>query len=871
MKRRVLMGIAILLSATVVEAYDAPDQNGPTPHALQGTPAPHALQGDPATLIDASPRHGIPSSDTCQETPVTIDATPAHPEGPNGIFHQGTITDTLTLQEVTVRATFSDVSNAPLRLKTLDNETLKSRAAARTYPELLKGVPGLYATSESGSYGDAKLNIRGFRQENIAVLLNGIPISGLTSGNMFWNNWMGLADATYAIQLQKGIGSSMLTDGSVGGSVNILTGSTSEKFSGEAGVYASHYGTAKGYVSLNSGALPKGWGVNLLASYVGGKGYVDATDVSAFSYMLNVSKRIGEEHSLLFTALGSPEQHDQRSTRLSWDEVQQYGRTYNKNWGWRDGKAFNLSRNNYFKPYFTLQHIWNGEKFSMKNSVYLAIGNGGGRWTETKGKPISSFMKDGIVDWDAAVKANMTEDRPSLMTPAATSSIARSTRAGAPLPEGIAAKNILSDYMAGHTQTGAIASMEYAPTSRWTIGAGTHYQYYSTWERERITDLLGADYWYEDYENKSLAGEAGRNPYKKVGDFVRTDNGKVTHHGTLYATAAYQSEKLTANLGVSAFGSLNRRWDKYNYVGDIWSKTAKGLGASVKGGVLWKPASGHSLYVNGGWYSRLPYPSVWFSSGNNEITEGVRNEQNLLGELGYRFVWARGGVELTGYAAYWKNKTMMSNPYKQADAIGTTKYMVTGLDAFHCGVELDAFWNFTDWMKLSAYASIGDWRWKNDVQAVIYDDYSAVEVGRINVYSDGLPVGDAPQTQVGAQLDFDIPYGFRLWADWQFNDRMYADFDPITRTDASDRAASYRIPAYHLLGATLSWSKFFASSAAGSNGWRGVGLTIFAAGSNLLDTMYIERGKDGSAHDLATFRGYWGFGRNVSFGLRFRF
>ena len=56
-----------------------------------------------------------------------------------------------------------------------------------------------------------------------------------------------------------------------------------------------------------------------LASYVGGRGYVDVTDVSAFSYMLNVSKRIGEEHTLLFTALGSPERHGQRSQRLSWE------------------------------------------------------------------------------------------------------------------------------------------------------------------------------------------------------------------------------------------------------------------------------------------------------------------------------------------------------------------------------------------------------------------------------------------------------------------------------------------------------------------------------------------------------------------------
>lgn len=757
------------------------------------------------------------------------------------------ITDTLTLQEVTVRAAFPEAGTSPLRLTTIDHATLKSRAAARTYPELLKGIPGVYATSESGSYGDAKLNIRGFRQENVAVLLNGIPISGLTSGNMFWNNWMGLADATYSIQVQKGAGSSMLTDSSVGGTVNIMTSAPAEQFTIDAGAYGSHYGTVKGYLSISSGQLPKGWAVNVMTSYVGGKGYVDATDVSAFSYMLNVSKRLGARHTLLFTALGSPERHDQRSTRLSWEEVRQYGRSYSKNWGWRDGEVYNLSRNNYFKPYFTLQHMWNSDKVSMKNSIWLAVGDGGGRWSETKGKPLAAYQKDGQVDWDAIVDAN------------------RRNSSG-PVP-GISAVNILSDYMAGHTQVGAIATVDYSPVERWTVGAGLHYQYYSTWECERITDLLGADYWYEDYGQKSLSGIAGRNPFKGVGDYVRTDNGKVTHHGTAYLTASYDSEKVNATIGASLFGSLNRRWDRYNYTGeDVYSALAAGVGAGIKGGVLWKPFRGHSIYADGGWYSRLPYPGVWFSSGNNEITRDVRNEQNIISELGYRYVWSRGGVELTGYATLWKNKTMMSDPYKQEDSVGETKFMVTGLDAFHYGAELDVFQNFTDWLKVSAYASVGDWRWKNDVQAIIYDDYSDREAGRVNVYSDGLPVGDAPQTQIGASVDVSIPKGFALNVDWQFNDRMYADFDPVSRTDPSDRSYAYRIPAYHLLGATVRWSHMFRETSG-----HAVGLTVFVTGSNLLDTMYIERGKDGVSHDLETFRGYWGFGRSFTFGIRLNF
>lgn len=787
--------------------------------------------------------------------------------------------DTLNLRESTVRAHFVNQNRSALRLATISETQLRERGASRTYPEMLRGLPSLYATSESGSYGDAKLNIRGFGQENISVLLNGIPISGLVSGGMYWNNWMGLADATWAVQVQKGVGASMLSDGSVGGSVNIITESPSDEFSVEIGSYAAVYGNDipsqdrygsaksrpsigagpfKGYFKISSGSLPHGWSLNLMASYVGGPGPVESTSVSSYAYMFNLAKSFGSQHRLIFTSLGSPERHEQRSSRLSAAETEKYGRGYSKNWGYRDGKPFNLSKNNYFKPYFTLQHIWNAERLSMKNSVYFAIGGGGGRWSETKGKGISSFVTaDGHIDWDAAIAANRNADG--------------------------SANNILSEYMAGHTQAGAIASAEYILGRGWKIGAGVNAQLYRTWERERITDLLGADWWFEDYEHKSLAGLSGRDAVKKVGDYVRTENGKRIWHGTVYATVSYESSRWNVDLGASVFGSSNQRWDKYNYVGDaVDSDIARGVGASLKGGVLFRAGRGHSLYLNGGWYSRLPYSNVWFASGNNEITRGVKNERNLLGEMGWRFVWGSGNMELGTYAALWKNRSLMSGKYRQLDA-DESRYMVTGLDALHCGIEASLFQRVGKWLEFNAFASLGDWRWKNDVRAVIYDDYSGVEVGRVDVYCDGLPVADAPQTQLGASLKFVFPLGFALGAAWQFNDRMYADFDPLTRTDENDRQRSYRIPGYHLLGTDISWGQDFRLPGAArsrsldalegnsEHSVRHLSLRLFLRADNLLNTSYIERGKDGSNHDLETFRGYWGFGRMFSFGLRIKY
>ena len=799
--------------------------------ALTAIPASKAA----TTPVATTPVAAIPTTHPESAPATAITSHPAvSPEASaDSVWIFG---DSLSIQEVKIVSTFQNRNTSPLRINTVDHEQIAARATARTYPELIKSIPGIYATAETGSYGDARINIRGFKQENISVLLNGIPISGLVTGNMFWNNWMGLTDATYAIQVQKGVGGSMLSDNSVGGTINIITATTREEFSVEGGAHVTHYGTGKGFLSLNTGNLGKGWSISLLGSYVGGNGYVDRTNVSAWSYMLNISKKVNEYNTLLFTTLGSPEQHEQRSTKLSFDEIKTYGLKYNKNWGYKDGKPFNLNKNNYFKPYFTLQHIYHKDRLTMNNSVYLALGNGGGRWSETKGNMISSYRtQDGLVDWDSAIAANEASADGS-------------------------AQNILAEYMAGHTQAGAVISGTYSFNEHWKLDAGLHYQYYSTWENEKITDLLGGDYWYEDYENKSLAGLAGRDPIKHVGDYVRINSGKVIHHGTLYAMANRSSEKLDIRFGLSGFGAAINRWDKYNYVDNIWSKTALGTGFGAKVGVLYKPVRGHSLYLNGGVYSRLPYSDTYFASGNNTISKNVENEKNLLAELGYRFVYGRGGVEATLYYTYWKNKTLMSDPYTQVDEVENTRYMITGLDALHYGVEIDAYHRFARWMTLRAYASVGHWTWQNDVSANIYDNYSGAILQTINVYSGGLPVGDAPQTQVGAVLEINFLKNFKFTADWQFNDRMYADFDPDGRTNPDDRTPSYRIPGYHLLNASLSWS--------GRIG-RKTGLTVFINGYNLTDTLYIERGQDGAGHDLASFRGFWGFGRNFNFGFRF--
>ena len=727
-------------------------------------------------------------------------------------------TDTISLQEVFVRGNFLNEKVTPLNLTTISPLDIRMHSSSLNYLEMMQGTPGVFATSSTGNYGDATLNIRGFKQENIAILLNGIPIQGLTSGSMYWNNWMGLGDATYAVQIQKGMGGSMLADCAMGGMVNIITKRGADRPSAEFSLSTTNWGTNKGTLNISSGEFANGWSVNGAVTFVKGEGYVKCSEVETFSYMLNVSKSFGSKNTVVFTALGSPEEHDQRNTELSAQEVEKYGRDYSKNWGVLNGKDYSIGRNHYFKPYFTLQHLLNGEKLSMKNSIYLAIADGGGRSTYAApgaASIINHRGSDGFIDFNSIVSENKSDG---------------------------VSKNIMIDYLSGHTQAGAIVSGDYNLTDACTIGAGLQYQYYDTWSKMKVLDLLGGNAF-------SLYGKD-----YKLGDLIGSAYGRTTHHASGYFQANYTSEKINANIGATLFNGNYQRHDDIKKEKSEW---AHGFGTSIKAGLLWHATDNNSLYINAGFNSRLPYASTYLASSDLKITNDIVNEKNIMGELGWRSNWENGGLELSGYIASWRDKTLSVNIANRTNE-AKENYLVTGLDALHMGVEIATHQQITEWFNAKAYAMFASWKWKGNGDAHVYDKYTNEDLGGYTIYCNGLHVGDAPQTQFGAQFDFKLPYGFSLRTGWQCNARMYADFEPKNRTNANDKSDAYRIPSYHLIDASINWEKVFNK----------VRLNIFATGTNLTDTKYIERGTDGTNHDLDSFRGYWGVARTIAAGMR---
>jgi hypothetical protein len=143
------------------------------------------------------------------------------------------------LEEVVLRGIVDIAKDrqTPVAKSTIKAAEIQDKLGSQEFPELLNNTPSVYATKSGGGFGDSRITIRGFAQENIAVLINGVPVNDMENGKVYWSNWAGLSDVTTAMQVQRGLGSSKLAISSVGGTINIITKTTDLEEGGSVASY----------------------------------------------------------------------------------------------------------------------------------------------------------------------------------------------------------------------------------------------------------------------------------------------------------------------------------------------------------------------------------------------------------------------------------------------------------------------------------------------------------------------------------------------------------------------------------------------------------------------------------------------------------
>lgn len=750
------------------------------------------------------------------------------------------------LNEINVKAEIITDKKTPVNVTTLSARAIESRIGDQPLPLIFNSIPGVFSVREGGGSGDARLSIRGFQQDNVALLLNGIPINGGENGLIYWSNWLGLSEAAANIQVQKGPGFSNLTSNAVGGSINIITRTNHRPKGGSITFQMTDYGNQKITLNLNSGKLSNGWNFSFLGSYYSGDGYVDATYVHGFSYFFSANKQINKRNHLNITLLGAPQHHGQRTQRLTNQEENEYGNKYNKDWGGLDGKILNASENFYHKPFLTITHDFKINATSKwSNTIFVTYGYGGGKWSEGFHYAPSIFTyrtPSGQIDWQTIYEQNATNQQKYVLANG-------DTVTGYSL-------HVLTDFLASHIHTGFTSTYEKQFSHKWKLTTGLYYSYLNSYLREKITDLMGGDFFIEDYA-WSLSGVAGRNQIKHVGDIIKVDNNSIIHRLSAYSRLLFTDKSWQGYLAVNGNNQWYSRIDRFNYISNTKSPVVSRTGFDLRSGLSFTPFFQHNFYVNGAFISRVPYFKYVFGNFNNTPVQGLENEHIKTIETGYRYQNTAFKSSITLFYTRWENVSMLSNEYVQLSDNSQSRAMIHGLNSVHKGIEVSFRYKAGNNVTLGGMASFGDYRWQNDVSATLINDNNVV-VDTVHVYARDLYVGGTAQQQLRAFADFKIGKTFSVHIDWNWYDKIFADFDPINRTDPTDRQQPYAFPAYQVVNASLSLPFRIGELPA-----------LFRLnGYNLFNQIHIETGQDGLQHDLDTFTGFWSYGIHFNLTLK---
>lgn len=804
--------------------------------------------------------------------------------------------DAVMLADVTITSSVAIARKTPVAVSTVDPVFIEEKLGTKEFPEILKSTPGVHSTKDGGGYGDAKTVIRGFKQDNVAVMINGVPMNGMENNKVYWSNWAGLSDVTRSMQVQRGLGASKVASPAVGGSINVITKSTEATKGGFVSYGMGNDGYNKILFAVSTGLTKDGWAVSLLGGKTWGDGYIQGTEFEGYNYFLSIAKRFNDNHQLTLTAFGAPQKHNQRSnqdglTIKEWQRVKNYmggdsPYKYNATYGYgKNGERKASQVNEYHKPQISLNHLWQiDSKSSLSTALYMSIGRGSGYSGQGDSEHRSSWYgsSNGLVN-TAFRNADGTfaYDQVQEMNEQSTTG----------------SKMVMAKMMNDHIWYGLLSTYTTKLGEYFDLYGGVDFRYYKGLHQNKIIDLYNGAY-YIDYNRSTVKADnyagAGTNEFKnkklQVGDVVYRDyDGYVMSEG-VFGQLEYNRDKLSAFVAGSVSNTGYWRYDRFYYDKEhAKSDTNNYLGWNAKGGLNYNLTDNHNVFFNMGYISRAPMFDAAFinSQNSHSLNPDAKNEKILSFELGYGYRSSFLTVNVNAYYTTWMDKTMTRGmEFNYKDEGGKTiqdRWTVNmqGVDARHKGVELDFVMRPLQWLDINGMFSLGDWRWDCNANGYFYNmagepmkdlvggiasGIGAEDHAKANFKMDNIHVGGAAQTTAALGVNVRPMKGVRLGVDCNFYGRNYADY----AISASNLAPNvnmvinepWKIPSYCTVDLNAGYSFDFGK----------VRATLSGNIDNLFDQEYIADAYDGNGSTWDTaYRVLYGFGRTYSVRLKFNF
>ncbi len=830
------------------------------------------------------------------------------------VFGQQTTTTTeeetvqLDAFVVTEMADFADqaiLGTTPVAFTAFDKDTITKELGSRDIPLVMNSAPSIYATEDSGGAGDARVNVRGFSQRNVAILINGVPTNDMENGWLYWSNWDGLGDVSQSIQLQRGLSNTSLPMPSIGGTLNIITDPSASEMGGSVKGELGSDGFWKVTGVFSTGILEDKFALTVGAVHKEGDGKFDYGWTKGEGYYLGATWFVNDKNRLELYGIAAPQQHGQRfdaniavwsvkeAKKLGYTDAQiaavnafnnsprfygsgplDAGFDFNSNaapvdssytgqqyyWGGlhsRYDANFMNERVNYFnKPQVNLN--WFSElsdNAKLATVFYWSGGQGGGSGT------YGSIQRYGYdspysqnYDWNATIERNQNR------TPDSNGELQ--------------SYGILRNSNNEQNTYGIISKLTYEFSEEWSLTAGVDWRTAEIDHYREVRDLLGGDYYY--YSGNDFDSADQRK--KRLGDKIAYFNTNTVDWLGLFATGKYNSGPI------DAFGTIGYSDISYSYLdhfaddgtGNKVYTEANGLdGAQIKGGISYKFTEQFSAFANAGWVDRAPIFDGAIDDTTGQLVPDPTNETYTSFEIGAR--WATPSenfwVSANAYFTTWRDLTG-TDVDEQADIVTYQR----GINSDYNGVEIEAAYKLNDWVRFDAAASFGDWTYVSDVDYTQYSISTGQELPSTGdkLYLDGIKVGDQPQTQLAYAVTFFPTDGLSVKLQGRSYSNYYADYDVFTRNDQTDREQSWKIPSYTVFDLHVYYDL--------PADWGPFNVSLFAHVFNLLDETYISDANDNSSyeglppglegvesHSAQSAAVFFGQKLNWNIGARFRF
>ncbi|MBS1214550.1 MAG: TonB-dependent receptor plug, partial [Proteobacteria bacterium] len=226
--------------------------------------------------------------------------------------------------EVVVEVNRARERETPVAFSNIEKMDIEQKIHGQDAPLLVQGTPGVYTYSTDGvGNGEAKVLVRGFNQNYVQVLVNGVPTNDPESNSVYWSNWGSVSASAASIQIQRGAGSSLYGAGSFGGSFNIVTADAPAQPLYRLNLSMGDPFNSMVGIEANTGLINDKFAATVRLDRKVAEGSRVSGRYEGTNYYASLAWYINPQQSLKFVLHGAPQEHG-----YSWSNDVSYFKKY---------------------------------------------------------------------------------------------------------------------------------------------------------------------------------------------------------------------------------------------------------------------------------------------------------------------------------------------------------------------------------------------------------------------------------------------------------------------------------------------------------------------------------------------------------------